>query len=281
MKTIMKFAVTVALALSLPFAASAAGDAKKAPLQDWSFNGPLGEWDQDQLQRGFLVFQRACANCHTLNYLEFKDLTGIGFSEDEIKAIISFEEYEVMGEPDEEGEVAPRLARLSDKWPAPFANDKAAAAANNGKAPPDLTLMAKARPGGPDYVYALLKGYVAPTGEALDAQLKEWDIPAFDANSQHLNTYFPGHVIAMPAPLTDGAVDYVDGTPADVKHYAQDVTAFLMWTADPYMMDRKRMGIKVLIFLGIFSIFAWFAFKNAARRAKADQAKNGGPWGGH
>ncbi|MGB0844700.1 MAG: cytochrome c1, partial [Alphaproteobacteria bacterium] len=156
---------TAALAgLVLTFGAAnpalAAGGGAALEKQHWSFDGMTGSFDKKQLARGFEVFKEVCAACHGLNYVAFRNFVDMGFTEDEVKAIIADKGYEVLGEPDDEGEVAMRAARLSDYWPNPFANAKAAAAANNGKAPPDLSLMAKARPNGPDYIYNLLTRYM-------------------------------------------------------------------------------------------------------------------------
>ena len=171
---------------------------------------------------------------HIIRHLE-----GIGFNEREIKAIAA--EYEVTDGPNDDGEMFQRKAIASDRFKTPYANDKAARAANNGALPPDLSLMAKARPQGPDYLYAVLIGYKdAPAGFALGAGM-------------HYNEYFPGRQIAMPKPLNEGQVSYTDGTNASVAQMSRDVTAFLMWAAEPKLEDRKILGAKVMVFLFVLA----------------------------
>jgi len=205
------------------------------PKQNWSFDGVFGSFDRAALQRGFQVYQEVCAGCHGIKYIAFRNLTEIGLSEDQVKAIAA--EYEVEDGPDDEGEMFERPAILSDIIPLPFANDNAARASNNGALPPDLSLMAKARPGGPDYLHALLIGY---EDEPDDVTLNE---------GMSYNRYFSGNQIAMPPPLDDDAVEYSDGTAATVDQMSSDVVHFMMWAAEPKLEVRKRMGIKVMLFL--------------------------------
>ncbi|MGE4221062.1 MAG: cytochrome c1, partial [Alphaproteobacteria bacterium] len=160
----------------------------------------------------------------------------LGYSEEEVKAFAAT--YQVQNEePNDQGEMFMRPGRDSDRFPLVFPNEQAARAANGGAYPPDLSLMTKAREGGPEYVHALMVGYQqAPS----DFKLLE---------GLYYNAYFPGHQIAMPTPLNAGQVTYADGTEASVDQMAKDVTAFLMWTAEPKMEARKAMGIKVMLFL--------------------------------
>lgn len=213
------------------------------PSVDWSFNGPFGTYDKAQLQRGFLVYKQVCSACHALNKNYYRDLTGIGYSDAQIKTIAS--EYTLMDGPNDEGEMFERPARASDHIKRPYENDKAAAYANGGALPPDLSLITKARVGGADYVYALLTGYeAAPAGVTL-------------LTGQHYNKYKDGNIIAMAAPLSEGMVAYEDGTAQTVDQYSKDVTAFLAWAAEPEMEERKRMGAKVVIFLAIFAFIMY------------------------
>jgi ubiquinol-cytochrome c reductase cytochrome c1 subunit len=223
-----------ALGLALGAASAQAAEAIKLPSLDWSFDGPFGLFDDAQLQRGFQVYREVCSGCHGLKYVAFRNLADLGYNEDQIKAFAS--ESLIVDGPDDEGEMFEREGRASDYFPSPFPNDKAAAAANNGAAPPDLSLMAKARFGGPDYIYALLTGYEE---EPSDFEVLE---------GLNYNAYFPGHQIAMAPPLFDGAVDYADGTEASVDQMARDVSAFLMWTAEPMLENRKTAGLWVLAF---------------------------------
>lgn len=231
-------------ALAATAAVPAAGPASAAeevalPQLEWSFEGPFGTYDRPALQRGLQVYREVCATCHGLKYVAFRNLSDLGYNEEEVKAIA--ESYSITDGPDDEGEMFERPGRPSDYFPDPFPNEKAAAAANGGAAPPDLSLMAKARADGANYLHALLTGYEEPPAD-------------FDlAEGTNYNAYFPGHQIAMPQPLYDDSVTYADGTPATVDQMSRDVTHFLMWAAEPKMEARKQTGIKVLIFLVVFT----------------------------
>jgi ubiquinol-cytochrome c reductase cytochrome c1 subunit len=215
--------------------ARAAGDAIEIPDQAWSFAGVFGTYDRGELQRGFQVYKEVCAGCHSLNYIAFRNLGDLGFNELEIKAIAAG--YEVTDGPNDAGEMFTRAALPADRFPAPFANDNAARASNGGALPPDLSLMVDARPNGANYVYSLLTGYGdAPAGMKI-------------AEGMNYNAYFPGHQIAMPAPLSEDGVEYADGTKATRAQQARDVTAFLAWASEPNLEQRKRMGVMVMLFL--------------------------------
>jgi ubiquinol-cytochrome c reductase cytochrome b/c1 subunit len=270
----------LALAATLTFlAASAPGWAaegtEKPPRESWSFAGPLGHFDRGQLQRGFKIYREVCSNCHSIARLAFRNLSQPGgpeFTEGQVKGLAA--EYEVPGEPDESGEIKPRKARPADHFPRVYANDNAARAANNGAVPPDLSLIAKARgvspgfpgfifdmftqyqEGGPDYVHALLaEGYLDDTkGEAVPEGIT---IP----EGLHYNKFFPGHAIAMPKPLSDGQVEYTDGTPATLDQYGRDISAFLMWAAEPSLEARKETGLKVMLFLIVLTGLLYFTKK--------------------
>ncbi|MEE9210653.1 MAG: cytochrome c1 [Kiloniellales bacterium] len=228
-----------AVLLGLQASAALAVETKHPPARDWSFSGVFGQFDRAAMQRGLQVYREVCSGCHGLRLIHFRNLAALGYDEDEIKAIAA--EYTVIDGPDEEGEMFERPGRPVDRFPSPFANDKAAAAANNGAMPPDLSLMAKARDDGPNYIHALLTGYEEPPA----------DIEVIEG--ANYNPYFPGNQIAMAAPLFEDAVEYADGTPATVEQMAADVTTFLMWAAEPTLEERKRMGIKVMLFLLVFT----------------------------
>jgi len=222
--------------LLLSGSAFASGDTPKAPAQKWSFSGIFGTYDRAQLRRGFQVYADVCAACHSLNLVAYRNLMDIGFSKAEVKAISGEQEYK--DGPNDDGEMFDRPGKPSDRFKAPFENEKAAQAANNGATPPDLSLMIKARLRGPDYVHGLLTGYKenAPKGVTLP-------------DGMSYNTYFPGHQIAMAPPLSDEAVEYKDGTKPTLDQHARDIVVFLAWAASPELEERKRLGIKVLLFL--------------------------------
>jgi len=218
---------------------NAAGDAPKAPSQDWSFSGPFGMYDQSSLQRGLKVYREVCASCHSMRMVYFRNFEALGYNEAQIKNIAA--EYTVMDGPNEEGDMFERTALPSDAYPSPFVNDKAAAYANGGAIPPDFSLITKARANGSNYLYALLTGYSEPPHGAEVVEGKYW------------NKYYPGHNISMAPPLMDEQVSYEDGSPETVEQYARDLSHFLTWTADPYMEERKKTGFRVVLFLLIFA----------------------------
>ena len=237
MKLFKTSAAAAALAVALMLGAGPAmAEVGKPPARDWSFDGMFGTFDRGAVQRGFQVYQEVCAACHSLKLVAYRNLSGIGLSEDQIKAIAA--EVEVTDGPNDEGEMFQRPAKPSDRFVKPFANDNAARAANNGALPPDLSLMVKARKGGADYLHALLTGYKEepPAGIKL-------------SEGMNYNLYFPGNQIAMAPPVADDAVEYADGTKATADQIATDVATFLAWAAEPELEERKRLGIKVLLFL--------------------------------
>ncbi|MET3598770.1 cytochrome c1 [Martelella mangrovi] len=238
---------------------------------DWSFAGPLGTYDRGQLQRGLKVYRDVCSACHSLDLVAFRTLSDLGYSEAQVKAFAA--EYEIEAGPDNDGNMYMRPGIPSDYFPAPFENAEQAAASNNGAAPPDLSLMAKARgikrgfptfifdiftqyqEGGPDYIHALLTGYEdAPAGT---------EIPT----GTYYNPYFANAAsLAMAPPLSDGIVAYDDGTPETTDQYARDVAAFLMWTAEPKLEDRKQTGLVVMVFLVIMTVLVYLTKKSVYSR---------------
>ena len=234
---------------------------------DWSFAGPFGKYDKAQLQRGLKVYTEVCAACHSMNLVAFRTLEDLGYSEAQVKAFAA--NYEVTDGPNADGEMFTRTAVASDHFPSPFPNKEAAAAANNGAAPPDFSLIAKARgvtrgfptfvfdiftqyqQGGPDYIHALLTGYQDPP-EGVEV-----------AEGTYFNPYFiAGQSLAMAQPISDGQVTYDDGSPETLEQYSLDVSAFLMWAAEPHLEDRKRMGFMVMVFLAIFTALIYLTKKS-------------------
>jgi cytochrome c1 len=248
--TLLAVAATLVV-LSSP---SFAEDQATPPRVSWSFAGPFGKFNEAQLQRGFKIYKEVCSACHSLNLLSIGSLAdrgGPGFSEDQAASLAA--EYKIH-DLDDKGQPIDRPGRPADHFPPPFANDLIPAA-TYGVVPPDMSTLAKARSysrgfpwfvfdaftqyqeQGPDYIAALLKGYV-------DAP-KDFKLPP----GGNYNEYFPGHVIAMPPPLQAGQVTFDDGSPQTLEQYSKDVSAFLMWAAEPHLVARKRIGFQVMIFL--------------------------------
>lgn len=230
----------------------------------FAHDGPLGKYDRGQLQRGLKVYSEVCAACHSLKLVSFRDFAALGYSEEQVKALAKAWKTEVPSINPETGEPATRPGIPADKIPSPFANEVAARAANNNALPPDLSLITKAREGGPAYVYSLLLGYRDQAGyknEEGKELLKEFPEAATPAGL-HFNPWFANLNIAMAAPIvSDDQVTYDDGTPATKKQMAEDVSAFLTWAAEPKMENRKSTGWAALGFLLVFTVLAWMSYK--------------------
>lgn len=265
----------MALGLSLTAAKAADGHSPNPPRENWSFAGVFGKFDKAQLQRGFQVYREVCANCHSMTLVRFRNLAepgGPGFTAAQVKALAA--EYKVS-ELNDNGEQVERPARPADAWPSPFPNEKAAAAANGGKAPPDFSVLAKARTyergfplfvvdampfvgyseQGVDYIHALLNGYEDPPAGT--------EVPA----GANYNKYYDGHLIAMAKPLSDGQVTYAKGengepvVPETVDQYSRDVSAFMAWAAEPHLEARKALGFRVILFLIVLSGLLYYVKK--------------------
>jgi len=223
---------------------------------EFAHDGLTPEWDVAQLQRGYQVYKEVCSACHGLDFVAFRNLEGLGYSEDEVKAEAA--SWMVPGINPDTGEASTRPGTPTDYFPAPYANSVAAAAANNNAIPPDLSLITKARHHGPAYVYSLLTGYQAPS-----AELAERFPDSVPGTGLHHNPYFANLNLAMAPPLTtDGQVTYADGTEATVDQMSKDVAAFLTWTAEPSLVDRVKLGWIVMGFLLFVTILAWLAKKS-------------------
>ncbi|MEJ0018732.1 MAG: cytochrome c1 [Acetobacteraceae bacterium] len=232
-------ALAIAALASPPLPAAAAEEAPKPPAQRWSFSGPFGSYDLAAAQRGFQVYSEVCAACHAMQFLHYRDLTGIGLSTDQIKAIAAA--VTVPLGTDDSGQPKEGPGTPASQFRSPYPNEKAARAAQNGAYPPDLSLMVNARVDGANYVYGILTGFSdPPPGMNMMAGMS-------------YNKYFPGHQIGMPPPLSDGRVTYADGTPATVEQMSHDVVTFLAWAANPEMVERKQMGWRWVLFFLIMT----------------------------
>lgn len=282
-RTSFRLALTgLAAGLSLVLfqpAAQAAEGGFQPPAQSWSFSGPVGKFDRAQLQRGFKVYKEVCAACHGASLVAFRNLSQPGgpeFTPGQVAALAAT--YQIKDGPNEQGEMFDRPGRPADRFPSPFPNEQAARAAQGGAYPPDFSVLAKARTyvrgfptfifdiftqyqeQGPDYIHALMVGYEEPpAGVTL--------LPG-----QNYNRYMPGHLIAMPKPLSDGQVEYPKGpdgkspVPETVDQYARDVAAFMVWMAEPHMEARKRLGMQVMLFLVAFSFLLYYTKKKVWSR---------------
>jgi len=226
---------------------------------DWSFKGLFGKFDRGALQRGYQVYTEVCSSCHSMKYVSYRNLAEKGgpeFTEAQAKAIAA--SFEVIDGPNADGEMFTRPGKLSDKFVMPYENVKAAQAANGGAYPPDMSVLVKARGGGVDYIYSLLQGYEdAPIGVTLDEGV-------------HYNKYMYGNKIKMSNQLSDGLVEYGDGTEATVEQMSKDVTTFLMWTAEPHLEARHQMGFKAILYLIILTILVYFSMKRIWSRIETE-----------
>ncbi|MFV1919917.1 cytochrome c1 [Sphingomonas sp. MJ1 (PH-R8)] len=227
-------------------------------------DGPFGRFDRQQLQRGFQVYKEVCAACHSLRLVAFRNLEDLGYNEAEVKAIATQWAIQQPSINPETGETATRANIPSDRFPLAFANDVAARAANNNAIPPDLSLITKAREGGAAYIYSLLTGYQNQPAELVH------EFPgAKTPEGLHYNPYFPNLNIAMPPPITSNdQVTYQDGTRATIDQMAKDVSAFLVWTAEPNLETRHQAGLATILFLVIFTLLTFGAYRNIWRGVK-------------
>jgi len=225
---------------------------------NWSFKGLFGKFDRGSLQRGYQVYTEVCASCHSMKYLSYRNLSEDGgpeFSIEQAKAIAA--SVEVTDGPNDDGEMFERPAKLSDKFVMPYGNVKEAQAANGGAYPPDMSVLAKARSGGVDYIYSVLLGYEdPPSGVTLD-------------DGVYYNKYMYGNNIKMSKPLYDGSVEYSDGTKATEEQMAKDVATFLMWAAEPHLEARHKVGFKAILYLIILTILVYFSMKKIWSRIES------------
>ena len=251
-------AAAISAGLSAPAGAAETGGPALKNVE-FSFDGPFGTFDRGQLQRGYKVYVEVCASCHSMNLLAFRNLAevgGPGFTGEQVAVLAAEFPREVVDGPDEVGDMFERPGKPSDRFPPPFPNDAAARASNNGAMPPDFSVLAKARAGGPDYIYSLLTGYEEPPAQV---ELRD---------GSYYNPYFPGGQLSMAPPLADELVEYTDGSPMTAEQYAKDISAFLMWAAEPKMEERKRLGFQVMVFLIVLSGLLYFSKKKLWRNVE-------------
>ena len=226
---------------------------------NWSFKELTGKFDRASLQRGFQVYKEVCASCHSMQYLSYRNLGEPGgpeFTQEEVKAIAA--SVEIEDGPDSQGEMFTRPGKPSDKFKSPYPNVEASTAANGGAYPPDMSVLVKARPGGADYMYSVLMGYEEPpAGMKLD-------------DGVYYNKYMIGQKIKMSSPLSDGIVEYSDGTEATMDQMAKDVTTFLAWAAEPELEVRHKLGIKVIIYLILLTILVYLSMKKIWSRIDSE-----------
>ncbi|MEA2976194.1 MAG: ubiquinol-cytochrome c reductase cytochrome c1 subunit [Alphaproteobacteria bacterium] len=272
-------ALVLAAALPVLTSAAVAQDGHDTPLPpklQWSFAGPFGKFDRAQLQRGFKIYREVCANCHSLSMIAFRNLADPGgpeFSTAQAQTVAA--EYKIKDGPNDQGEMFDRPGRLADYFPPPFPNEQAARASNGGSLPPDMSVLAKARTyerGFPWFVVDMFTQYQEQGVDYIAAILKGYEQKPADmqmAPGMMYNKYFPGHGIGMPPPISDGQVPSDDGSPATLDQYSRDISAFLMWTAEPHLEDRKRIGFQVMIFLLVFAGLLYFTKKKVWADVKA------------
>ena len=258
MRKVLIISLAIILSLSIQLKINSA---EKVELikTDWTFKGLLGKFDRASLQRGYQVYTEVCAACHSMKYISYRNLMEKGgpeFSEAQVKSIAA--SFEVTDGPNADGEMFSRPARLSDKFPMPYPNEKAAQAANGGAYPPDMSVLAKARKGGVDYLYSVLLGYEdPPAGVTLDEGV-------------YYNKFMYGNKIKMPKVLEDDLIEYSDGTPVTEEQMAKDVVTFLMWSAEPHLETRHKMGFRAIIYLIILTVLVYFSMKKIWSRIESE-----------
>ena len=256
MKNFFRILSIIFLLIGLPFKSYASENIEYLKT-DWSFKGLFGKFDRGALQRGYQVYNEVCSSCHSMKYLSYRNLAEKGgpeFTETQAKAIAA--SFDVTDGPNADGEMFTRPGKLSDKFVMPYDNIKAAQAANGGAYPPDMSVLVKARGGGVDYIYSLLQGYEdPPLGITLDEGV-------------YYNKYMYGNKIKMANQLSDGLVEYADGTEASVEQMSKDVTTFLMWSAEPHLESRHQMGFKAILYLIILTVLVYFSMKRIWSRVE-------------
>ena len=256
----VRFLILFLIFFSITFNSVRSEEKVKLLKIDWSFKGVTGKFDRASLQRGYQVYTEVCASCHSMNLVSYRNLGEPGgpeFSVEQVKAIAA--NFEVEDGPNSDGEMFTRPGRRSDKVVSPYPNVQAATAANGGAYPPDMSVLVKARKGGSDYIYSVLMGYEdPPAGFELE-------------DGVYYNKYMDGQKIKMSNPLSEGIVTYADGTQTTQAQMAKDVTTFLTWTAEPHLETRHKMGVKVIIFLTIFTLLVYLSMRRIWSRIDSEK----------
>ena len=256
----VRFLILSLIFFSITFSSVKSEEKVKLLKIDWSFKGVTGKFDRASLQRGYQVYTEVCASCHSMNLVSYRNLGEPGgpeFSVEQVKAIAA--NFEVEDGPNSDGEMFTRPGRPSDKFVSPYPNVQAATAANGGAYPPDMSVLVKARKGGSDYIYSVLMGYEdPPAGFELE-------------DGVYYNKYMDGQKIKMSNPLSEGIVTYADGTQTTQAQMAKDVTTFLTWTAEPHLETRHKMGVKVIIFLTIFTLLVYLSMRRIWSRIDSEK----------
>jgi|TARA_Y100000768_G_scaffold362234_1_gene320889 ubiquinol-cytochrome c reductase cytochrome c1 subunit len=256
----VRFLILFLIFFSITFNSVRSEEKVKLLKIDWSFKGVTGKFDRASLQRGYQVYTEVCASCHSMNLVSYRNLGEPGgpeFSVEQVKAIAA--NFEVEDGPNSDGEMFTRPGRPSDKFVSPYPNVQAATAANGGAYPPDMSVLVKARKGGSDYIYSVLMGYEdPPAGFELE-------------DGVYYNKYMDGQKIKMSNPLSEGIVTYADGTQTTQAQMAKDVTTFLTWTAEPHLETRHKMGVKVIIFLTIFTLLVYLSMRRIWSRIDSEK----------
>ncbi len=256
----VRFLILFLIFFSITFNSVRSEEKIKLLKIDWSFKGVTGKFDRASLQRGYQVYTEVCASCHSMNLVSYRNLGEPGgpeFSVEQVKAIAA--NFEVEDGPNSDGEMFTRPGRPSDKFVSPYPNVQAATAANGGAYPPDMSVLVKARKGGSDYIYSVLMGYEDPPA---GFELEE---------GVYYNKYMDGQKIKMSNPLSEGIVTYADGTQTTQAQMAKDVTTFLTWTAEPHLETRHKMGVKVIIFLTIFTLLVYLSMRRIWSRIDSEK----------
>mgnify|MGYP001201500744 FL=1 len=259
MKNILKFILIIFLFSLNSLNSNSAEQSEDLLNPGWSFKGFFGKFDRASLQRGYQVYTEVCSSCHSLKYLSYRNLYEPGgpeFSKEQAKIIAS--QFELTDGPNNDGEMFTRQARLSDNFVGPYTNDKEAAASNGGAYPPDMSVLVKARQGGASYIYSVLLGYEdPPAGMSLD-------------DGVYYNKFMSGKKIMMAQPLSEGIVEYSDGTSATEEQMAKDVVTFLAWAAEPHLEKRHKMGFRAIIYLIIITVLVYFSMKKLWSRIETE-----------